>query len=268
MKKFKKIYIEITNYCNLNCSFCSLDNKEKREMSLEEFEYVLKQIDDYTDYLYLHVKGEPLLHSKFAQILNLCMKYHKKVNLTTNATLLAKNVDVIFNSSTRQINISLHSLINENLLDDIIKSADALSKNIQIVYRLWADNKLEKKIVDKLEKYYNKSLDGLNIKLKENTYLNKDKQFIWPSLNNEFISDKGKCCGLITHLGILVDGTVIPCCLDSSGIINLGNIFNEDFDMILNKERTKIIKTNFQNRKLVEELCQKCDFRKKVFDER
>ena len=63
MKKFKKIYIEITNICNLNCSFCSKDNKEKREMTLIEFEHILKQIDNYTDYLYLHVKGEPLLHS-------------------------------------------------------------------------------------------------------------------------------------------------------------------------------------------------------------
>ena len=74
MKKFKKIYVEITNICNLNCSFCSKDKREKRELSLNEFEIILNKINDYTDYLYLHVKGEPLLHSNLEGILNLCEK--------------------------------------------------------------------------------------------------------------------------------------------------------------------------------------------------
>lgn len=100
-----------------------------------------------------------------------------------------------------------------------------------------------------------------NFKLKNNIYLNRDKEFTWPSLNNKFISDRGTCYGLKTHLGILVDGTVVPCCLDT-GVINLGNVLKEEFGDILNKERTKNIITNFNNNKLVEELCQKCDFRK------
>lgn len=62
--KFKKIYVEITNICNLNCSFCSKDNLKKKEMSLQEFDKVLSKIRQYTDTIYLHVKGEPLLHSK------------------------------------------------------------------------------------------------------------------------------------------------------------------------------------------------------------
>ena len=73
------------------------------------------------------------------------------------------------------------------------------------------------------------------------------------------------CKGLDTHIGILADGTVIPCCLDSSGIINLGNIYEENLSDILEKEKTKQIISGFKNNKLVEELCQKCDFRKKVF---
>ncbi len=263
MKKFKKIYIEITNICNLNCSFCSKDNKEKREMTLIEFEHILKQIDNYTDYLYLHVKGEPLLHSEIEEIINLCKKYHKYINITTNGTLLKQKLNILEN--VRQINISLHSLIDKNKLIDILKCGDYLSeKNVQVVYRFWTNNNhdLIKNILD----YYNyKDELSNNMKLKDNLYLNKSFEFVWPSLNNPFISNIGYCQGMNSHIGILVDGTIIPCCLDSSGIINLGNIYEEDLKDILNKEKTKQIINGFKNNKLVEELCQKCDFRKKVF---
>ena len=256
MKKFKKIYIEITNICNLNCPFCSKDNRKEQEMSLDNFEHILKQINDYTDYLYLHIKGEPLIHSKIEDILNLCFKYNKQVNITTNGTLLNKKYKLLDN--VRQINISLHSLSEDKLLD-VLKCGDYLSsKGVQIVYRFWTNDNLLKQVL----KYYDyKDEVTNNFKLKNNIYLNRDKEFTWPSLNNKFISDRGTCYGLKTHLGILVDGTVVPCCLDT-GVINLGNILEEEFFDILNKERTKNIITNFNNNKLIEELCQKCDFRK------
>ena len=69
MKKYKKIYIEITNICNLNCSFCSKDKRKKEYMSLDNFEHILKKIHNYTDYIYLHVKGEPLLHPNITEII-------------------------------------------------------------------------------------------------------------------------------------------------------------------------------------------------------
>ncbi len=261
MRKFKKIYIEITNICNLNCPFCSIDDKQKKEMSLREFESILNKIDDYTDYLYLHVKGEPLLHSKFNEILKLCKKYKKKVNITTNGTLLNKRFNYILNSSVRQINISLQSLINLDYLYDIIKSVDILSKNsIQIQYRMWVKNEYEKNIVNILEEHYNTKIQGKNTKLSENIYFNIDKEFIWPSLENSFINSQGTCYGTRSHIGILVDGTIIPCCLDSNGIINLGNIFEDDLEKIINSERFIKMKTDFQNNKICEELCKKCGF--------
>ena len=79
-------------------------------MTEEEFEHILKQIDKYTDYLYLHVKGEPLLHSKIDQIISLCKKYNKQINITTNGTLVKQKLNILEN--VRQVNISLHSLIN------------------------------------------------------------------------------------------------------------------------------------------------------------
>lgn len=262
MKKFKKIYIEITNICNLNCPFCSKDEKEKKEMSLLHFEHILKGINDYTDYLYLHVKGEPLLHKNFKDILGLCKKYNKAVNITTNATLLKKRLNDILDSKVvRQVNISLQSLISLDYIDDIIMCADIMSDaGIQVVYRMWVENKYQNKLLEKIEKHYNKRIENDNTKLKGNLYFNKDEEFVWPHLNNKIYNEIGTCYGTRTHVGILVDGTVIPCCLDSNGIINLGNIFNDSFSKIIASDRFINIKTNFQNNKLCEQLCKKCGF--------
>lgn len=274
MKKFKKIYIEITNMCNLNCPFCPNDNLIKKEMSLDDFEHILKSIDKYTDYIYLHVKGEPLLHSKFKEILELCEKYNKKVNITTNATLLKKRVsDIIDSKVVRQVNISLQSLVNDNYLNNIMESVkELINNNIYVVYRFWAldseFNEFQQNIISQIVNYYNlnkeiedKIYKEKNIKLLEKLYLNKDIEFIWPSLDCEYISDTGTCYGLRTQMGILVDGSVIPCCLDSKGVINLGNIFETNFDDIMNSDRVNKIVSGFQNNKIYEELCQKCDYR-------
>lgn len=268
MRKFKKIYIEITNICNLKCSFCSVDKRSKKQMSKEEFEVVLKKINKYTDYLYLHVKGEPLMHTNLDDILKLCNKYNKKVNITTNGTLLKKQVDILVKNNVRQVNISTHSLVG-NYLTDILKSSEKLAQNnIYVVFRFWVYNEREKKTIDEILKYFNaenlkeKVYNENNVKICDNIFINKDTCFTWPSLDNEIISNTGTCLGLKTHIGILSDGTVIPCCLDSSGIINLGNIFEEQLSDILNKKRTQDIINNFNNNKYVEELCKKCGFKR------
>ena len=265
MKKFKKIYVEITNICNLNCSFCSKDNKAKKFLSVSEFETILNKINDYTDYLYLHVKGEPLMHPDLDDILKLCNKYNKKVNITTNGTLLSKR-DILIKNKVRQVNISLHNMAYENLLNVLNYSYELAKNNIYVVYRFWVYNDLEKSTINEILKYYDR-LDLINdnsnnIKINDYVYINKDEMFIWPSLNNNINNIKGTCLGLKTHIGILSDGTIIPCCLDSNGIINLGNIFNEDLIDVLNNIRTKKIIEGFNNNKLCEELCRKCGFKR------
>ena len=59
---FKKIYIEITNNCNLNCSFCIGNKRDKKFIAVEQFKVLLDKLDGFTKYLYFHVMGEPLLH--------------------------------------------------------------------------------------------------------------------------------------------------------------------------------------------------------------
>ena len=133
--KFKKIYIEILNYCNLNCSFCEKTKKIKKMMSIEEFNKIINEVKKYTEYIYLHVQGEPLLHPNLKEFFEIAYQNNIKVNITTNATLLEKNIDLLINSkSLRQINLSLQALQilpnKEKYYDSIIKLIDSTSFNL------------------------------------------------------------------------------------------------------------------------------------------
>ena len=276
MKKFKKIYIEITNICNLSCSFCSIDHRKKEMISIEKMEEILRKIDNYTDYIYLHVKGEPLLHPEFNKILDLCHKYQKYVNITTNGTLLKDKKELLKHPAIRQINISLHSENEkENYLEDIFTTVDNL-KNKIIIYRFWTMNngnfnKKSTEIVDRMIDYYKlspqimeKTIKENHIKIRENLYIDKANEFIWPNLENDYLNEFGFCYALKDQLAILVDGTIVPCCLDSAGIINLGNIYKQTLKEIINSRRYQEMKEGFRNRKVTEELCKHCSFRESL----
>lgn len=276
MKKYRKIYIEITNICNLNCSFCSQVNRKKEYMSLNNFKEILNKIKDYTDYIYLHVKGEPLLNPNFIDMIKSCEEYNIKVNLTTNGTLFPQVVDKLKEcKSLNKINFSLHSENNiPNYCEEIFKSVEKLPSNVTTIYRLWTlkDNTLDEKstdIVNKISKYYELSTETVekikkenNVKVSSTIYVDKDNEFEWPTLNYNETSN-GYCYALKTQIAILVDGTVVPCCLDSDGIINLGNINNMSLEEIINSERYKNLQKSFQDRKPCEELCKKCTFKNK-----
>ena len=275
MRKFKKIYIEITNICNLNCSFCSKDNRIKESISLTNMEELLKKINDYTDYVYLHVKGEPLLHPKLKEILDLCEKYHKKVNITTNATLIKEKEAILNHSAIRQINLSVHSENKKiNYLEEIFEVVDKL-KDKNIVYRFWTmeDNNLSKEsteLVEKIINHYQLSPEIVeklktenNIKINSHIYVNKANEFIWPDTNNDYNKENGYCYALKDQLAILVDGTIVPCCLDSNGIINLGNIYKNNLKEIINSSRYQKMRMGFCNRKVTEELCKHCSFKER-----
>lgn len=270
-KRFKKIYVEITNRCNLNCSFCGNNNRKKESMNIDQFKIVLDKIKNYTDYIYLHIKGEPLIHENLEEIIALCNKKGLNVNITTNGTLIKNNIELLKN--VRQVNVSLHSENNdENYLDDVINSCREISKEAYISYRLWTLNDYDldeksMKIIEKLiEKYklspeiVNKIKKEKSIKIDINTYVDKNNLFTWPD-ENDVKNDRGYCYGLNTHIGILVDGTIIPCCLDGEGVISLGNIFTDDLENVLNSKRVLDMIEGFKNRSAVEELCKSCTFK-------
>ena len=244
-------------------------------MTIEEFKNIISKIKSYTDYIYLHVKGEPLLHKDLKEFLKIAEENDLKVNLTTNGTLFSQRVDDLKNSKAlKKVNFSLHSENNyPNYFENIFQSVDKLPKDITVIYRLWtlSNSTLDKKsteIVEKLKDYYNLSpqiVDKLykeqNVKISSNIYVDKDNEFIWPTVTEE--KSNGYCHALKTHLGILVDGTVVPCCLDASGIINLDSIYTDTLENIMTTERYRKLKKSFQDHKPSEALCASCTYKNK-----
>ena len=275
-KRFKKIYIEITNRCNLNCSFCGKNKRDYRDMSLSEFELVINKIKRYTDYIYLHVKGEPLLYDNLDSLLSICDNTNIKVNITTNGVFLKERLAILMNHfCIRQINISLHSENNKkSYFLDVFSSGKVLSTKMFISYRIWdlKDYKLNKKsteIVDKIIEFYNLSpviVDKLyndkNIKIASNTFVNKENIFTWPDVDNDILVD-GFCYGLKTHIAILSNGDIVPCCLDANGEIKLGNIFEDTLDVVLNGDTYKSLLKSFEDNKSLHPLCKSCNFKKR-----
>lgn len=264
-KRFKKVYLEITNCCNLNCDFCIKNERITKYISIDEFKEVLEKLKDYTDYLYFHVLGEPILHPNINELIDIASSDFK-VNITTNGYLIDR---IKNNKNIRQVNISLHSFNDkynislDNYLDSIFDAIDILVKNnTYISLRLWVKNKYNNDIVDYINNRYNSNIDYNleNNKVSKNIFIDKFHEFIWPDMKNNYYSDIGTCYGLIDHIGILVDGTIIPCCLDSRGEINLGNIYKDNLEDILNSDRVNKMINGFKNNKKCEELCKHCKF--------
>lgn len=285
MRKFKKVYVEITNICNLNCSFCPKTKREPMEMSPEFFDEVLSKIKPYTNYIYMHVMGEPLRHSSIEKLLDCCANWEIFANITTNGTLINDvGKKIIDKPALRQINISLHSFEGENeeyfqqYVDNIFSFIREIQKQGKIIVclRLWnlnsegtaSKNNIIKEILEKEFNLKEDISDGVTdrngIKLAHNIYLQQEERFIWPKNGNEEIFTNGKCFGLKTHIGILCDGSVVPCCIDSEGSMILGNIKENSMEEILNTNRAERIREGFRQNKVVEHFCRTCGFRHNV----
>jgi len=291
MKKFKKFYIETTSICNLSCYFCPPTERAKGFLSIEDYRNTLDQIRPFTDYLFFHVKGEPLLHPKIDVLLDIAHEKGFKVNITTNGTLIKKNREKLLGKpALRQMNFSLHSFDGDpgnrdlkQYLADILSFVQEASTTTSMItsFRLWNLSEDNKENVEKernrellamIEEAF--SLDyrieesylpgtGSGMKIANRVYLNQDPQFRWPALDEEEDDGKGFCHALRNQAGVLIDGTVIPCCLDGEGILKLGNIHEEQFHDIIEGPRATAIYDGFSRRTAVEELCRKCGYRKR-----
>ncbi len=283
-KRFRKIYVEITNACNLSCKFCSVSERSKIFMPTSSFEIVLQKIYQYTDYIYLHVKGEPLLHPQISDILDLCAFFNLKTVIVTNGTLLKNTEKVLVGSpAIKQINISLHcnselpvTIPEMEYLQAIIDFINIVHKETEIIIslRFWNQNKTdEKSTISNLPLYQvleealnldfkiNETLKpGAGLKIADKLWLNSDYEFTWPGLFREVVGISGTCLGLRDQLAILSNGTVVPCCLDGEGVIALGNIFDNNLPEIIESERAISILNGFKNSKRVEPLCHRCGF--------
>lgn len=278
--------MEITSVCNLACTFCPPTERKASFIKPDEFARRLDQIKPHTDYIYLHVKGEPLLHPRIGELLDISHEKGFKVNITTNGTLIRKKRGQLLDKpALRQMNFSLHSFDGnqrlegrEEYLREIFAFVrDALPNGVIFSFRLWnltQDNmtniqrQRNRETLSLIEREFNldykieeEVVPGGGIKIAERVYVNQDAEFRWPSLTAPADDGRGFCHGLRTHAAVLVDGTVVPCCLDGEGVIDLGNMNESTFAEIVSGERAQRIVEGFSRREAVEELCRRCGFR-------
>lgn len=271
--RFQKVYVEISNLCNLSCAFCPGTKRQKYAMTEAEFAGLLPKLRPYTDFLYFHLMGEPLCHPKLGTFLELAGDAGFKVILTTNGTLLAKQQDLLLGSKAlHKVNISLHAFEANDLdvpfeeyLRRCFEFGKAAEGKVLVAYRLWnnggADAKNEA-IKATLAQYFpgHWIQERRGIRIGQRVYLEHGDKFDWPDLAAEDGGEQVFCYGLRDQLGVLCDGTVVPCCLDHEGDLRLGNLFHQDMEEILASSRAKAIYEGFSNRRAVESLCRRCGY--------
>lgn len=273
-KRYKKIYLEITNICNLNCSFCAGTSRKKHFMTVDEFKILTAKIRPYTDYLYFHLMGEPLLHPNLKDFLDIAGKMGFKVIITTNGTLLKKVSDVLLESKALfKVSISLHSFeANQNdvnmteYLSDCFDFADKSSKQGTItVFRLWNGGGLDGLNEDIIGSLKSRFSDGdwedntRGIRIREKLFLEFGKKFDWP-LHSPLETERIRCYGMKDQIGVLCDGTVVPCCMDYDGNAGFGNLFDSELEEILLSQKAVAFKIGLDSGNAPSKLCRTCGF--------
>lgn len=277
---FDRVYVEINNICNLNCSFCSGTARASRMMSTEEFALICEKLLTHTHNLFFHVMGEPLLHPQLGELIDCAKRFDYRVHITTNGTLLPSVGNTLLEraDTVSRVSISLHALEgNSNIdgIDEYLNSVMAFGKAFSArgsytVYRLWnldsdsgdglnsINGHIEAALRAAYPEEWKERYSGYRIS--ENTFLEYDGVFVWPSQSHAEEECRGTCLGLRRQLAILADGTVVPCCLDSEGLIPLGNIFDEELDSILERDPALSIAEGFKSGFMLHPVCKKCSF--------
>lgn len=269
---YARVYVEITNICNKSCSFCHKTKREPRQMTMDEFARICQKLSGVTEYLYLHVMGEPLTHPRLADFIEYAAKCGFKVAITTNGSLLDRVGQKIIDAGVYKVNISLHSFESGELsehkkyIDSCLDFADNASKSgVLTILRLWnggVSDTLNDEVAKLLRQKFPQqwSVGKRGARIRERLHLEYADRFEWPDIASDNTRSELFCYGLADHFGILVNGQVIPCCLDSDGVIDLGNIYTDDIGHILTGERAKSIQEGFKRKKAAEELCKRCPY--------
>ena len=279
MGRLKKAYLEITNVCNLRCSFCPGTRRPQGFLSPEGFRLLAGRLRPQTEYLYLHLMGEPLLHPRLEELLKIGEELGFRLMITTNGTLLPQRGELLCRSpAVCRVSISLHSFEGnegggdmEDYLEGCLTfAARGAEAGKRCALRLWnldgaeapGANTQNGAILERIERAFPRPWrEGWQgVTLAPNVFLEWGERFQWPDLEGEEHAGRAFCRGLRDQVGVLWDGTVVPCCLDHEGDIPLGNLYCQSLEEILDGPRARAIHQGFSQGRAAEELCRKCGY--------
>ncbi len=269
---YSRVYVEITNICNMRCSFCHGHSRPPRQMTQEEFSHILDQLTGRTGYIYYHLMGEPLTHPQLPAFLAMAKARGFRSVITTNGTLLHRHGQTLIDAGIHKVSISMHSFEKDDpamhleYIRRVAAFADAAAAaGIIVVLRFWNNGCEEEKNAVALTQL-RQLLPGdwtensRGIRVRDRLFVEWGERFQWPDKAAPIRGERYFCYGLRDHFGILCDGTVVPCCLDSDGVIPLGNIHRQDIGQILDSPRATAMVEGFSCQKATEELCRRCGY--------
>ncbi len=270
----KKAYLEITNVCNLSCSFCHGTDRKPHFLTAGEFRTLAHKLKGQVEFLYFHLMGEPLLHPDLTTFFQIAEELGFRVILTTNGTLIGKRMEELLSfGALYKVSISLHCYevnamgqsLEEYLGDCFAFCKRASRKGKLSVLRLWnqgGEERLNRRILDLMEEQFPKPWKDTysGSCLGDRIFLEWGERFDWPDPTAPKQEGTYGCYGLRDQIGIHCDGTVVPCCLDADGGIPLGNLFTQELSEILETKRAVDLKKSLQNRRPCEELCKHCGY--------
>lgn len=269
-KMIDRCYIEITNTCNLDCHFCPKHQRKRRQLSAEEFDLLTDKVRGKVCFLYFHLMGEPLLHPLLPQFITMAREKGFKTVLTSNGTLLHRAMNLL-DTLPHKVQLSLHSHESNargelsSYMEEVMNFAtQAAAKGTCVVLRLWNQGGMDKEneqVMDYLAEYvprpWKERPDGF--RLCDNLYLEFDRKFEWPSANASSAKREVFCKALLKQIGVLSDGSLVPCCLDHNGDVVLGNLFHQSLEEILSSPRAQAMIEGFQHHTATEALCLNCE---------
>lgn len=269
-KMIDRCYIEITNTCNLDCHFCPKHQRKRRQLSAEEFDLLTDKVRGKVCFLYFHLMGEPLLHPLLPQFITMAREKGFKTVLTSNGTLLHRAMNLL-DTLPHKVQLSLHSHESNargelsSYMEEVMTFAtQAAAKGTCVVLRLWNQGGMDKEneqVMDYIAEYvprpWKERPDGF--RLCDNLYLEFDSKFEWPSANASSAKREVFCKALLKQIGVLSDGSLVPCCLDHNGDVILGNLFHQSLEEVLSSPRAQAMIEGFQHHTATEALCQNCE---------
>lgn len=276
--KHRKAFLEITNVCNLSCAFCPKTTRPPHMLTESEFHILANKLKPFAEYLYFHLMGEPTAHPLLPHFLQAANQMEFRTMLTTNGTLLSHCGDSLLfdGAAPYKVSISLHAFeanditisFHDYFVGCINFAKNAAAHGTITALRLWnldgrASGALHEQndmilslLHDAFPGVWQENRSGY--KLSDRIFLEWGEKFDWPNLHAKEYSETGFCYGLRDQIGVLSDGTVVPCCLDRDGDLALGNLFCEDLNTILASQRARRIYDGFSFHICTEALCRRC----------
>lgn len=233
------VYIEPTNHCNFNCSWCPTGQNLQNKTGFMNIGLYNKIINDFKDMnkiktLALFLFGESLLHKDIFQMIHIAKESDiaETITISTNGSLIDREMaESIVLSGLDRLVFSVYDFYDVRKNAIIVKNVrDEIGSNMRIVF-----------------KYFNKK-DVTDV----SEFCDEVVFESWFNWNGDFTKDTGihiepfvnykakHCCQPFYVMGITWDGMVLPCCSDYQRRLCIGNVKISSVKSIWNGDKSFI----------------------------